>query len=296
MTTIVPHLWFDDNAKEAVDFYTSLISDSKVVNRYVLEGTPSGSVESFTFELAGQTFAAISGGPLFTFTPAVSLMILCRDEDEVDHLWNALIAEGEVLMPLDTYPFNTYYGWLKDRFGLTWQIALAEEEPFAEKVIPHLLFAHHQSGNAEEAVKHYTSVFPNSDIEESLFYPEGEADNKKAKLMFSGFRLNNQRFNAMDDPMEEEFTFNEAFSFMIMCRDQKEIDFYWNNLSADPQAEECGWLKDRFGLSWQILPDNMDDLLSTGTKEQIQRVTEAFLKMKKIDCSILEKVWNEENS
>jgi predicted 3-demethylubiquinone-9 3-methyltransferase (glyoxalase superfamily) len=295
VVTIVPHLWFDDNAGEAVDFYTSLISNSKVVNRYVLEGTPSGSVESFTFDLAGQTFAAISGGPLFTFTPAVSLMILCRDEEEVNFLWNALISEGEVLMPLDTYPFNKYYGWLKDRFGLTWQIAFAEE-PFKEKIVPHLLFAHRQSGKGEEAVMYYTSIFPDSEIENMLYYKEGEADNKKAKLMFSGFRLNNQSFNAMDDPMEEEFTFNEALSFMILCKDQKEIDYYWNNLSADPQAEECGWLKDRFGVSWQVLPDNMDDLLSTGTKEQIQRVTEAFLKMKKIDCSILEKVWHEENS
>lgn len=294
MATIVPHLWFDDNAREAVDFYTSLIVDSKVINSYVLEGTPSGSVESFTFELAGQTFAAISGGPLFTFTPAVSLMILCKDEDEVDYLWNALIAEGEVLMPLDTYPFNTYYGWLKDRFGLTWQIALAEEK-FKDKIIPHLLFAHHQSGQAEEAVYYYTSIFPHSEIEEMLYYPEGEADTKQAKVMFSGFRINNQRFNAMDDPMEEAFSFNEALSFMILCKDQKEIDFYWGKLSADPKAEECGWLKDRYGVSWQVIPDNMDNLLSTGTPDQIQRVTQAFLAMKKIDTTLLEKVWGEEN-
>jgi len=96
-------------------------------------------------------------------------------------------------------------------------------------------------------------------------------------------------FSAMDNAFDAGFTFNEAFSFIVHCQDQQEIDYFWEKLSAVPEAEQCGWPKDPFGLSWQIVPANMDEILFHGTQDEIQRVTEAFLKMKKFDLAELER-------
>ena len=95
----------------------------------------------------------------------------------------------------------------------------------------------------------------------------------------------------MDSAREHDFGFNEAISFIVSCETQEEIDHYWESLSADPEAEQCGWLKDRFGLSWQVVPSAMDEMLGNGTKEQIARVTEAFLQMKKFDIAELQRAY-----
>ena len=148
---IVPHLWFDKEAKEAAEFYVSIFPDSRVTNITTLRDTPSGDTDVVSFELAGQPFMAISAGPLFTF--------------------------------------------------------------------------------------------------------------------------------------------NEAISFIVYCETQDEIDYYWEQLSAVPEAEQCGWLKDRYGLSWQIVPSRMDEVFLSGTEEQVARVTQAFLPMKKLDIAELERAY-----
>lgn len=131
MTTqqkIVPHLWFDKEAREAAAFYTSLLPDSKVTNVTTLRDTPSGDTDLVSFTLAGQEFMAISAGPLFTFNPSISFHLKCRTTDEVDTLWAKLAEGGTVLMPLDTYPFSHRYGWLQDKYGLSWQVIHVDEE------------------------------------------------------------------------------------------------------------------------------------------------------------------------
>jgi predicted 3-demethylubiquinone-9 3-methyltransferase (glyoxalase superfamily) len=105
--------------------------------------------------------------------------------------------------------------------------------------------------------------------------------------------LENQWFAAMDSAREHKFNFNEAISLMIYCDTQAEIDDYWEQLSAVPEAEQCGWLKDRYGVSWIILPTVMDEMMSQGTPEQIQRVTEAFLAMKKFDLERLKQAYEQ---
>ena len=109
--------------------------------------------------------------------------------------------------------------------------------------------------------------------------------------MFADFMLEGQWFAAMDSAHEHNFAFNEAISFMVYCDTQEEIDYYWDKLSAVPEAEQCGWLKDTYGLSWQIVPTAMDKMMAKGTKEQIDRVTQAFLKMKKFDLAELQKAY-----
>ena len=110
---IVPHLWFDKEAVEAVEFYTSLFPDSRVTHTATLYDTPSGTAVSVTFELCGQEFMAISAGPHFTFNEAVSFVVLCEDQAEVDYYWDALTGNGGE---------ESMCGWLKDKYGLSWQI------------------------------------------------------------------------------------------------------------------------------------------------------------------------------
>ena len=291
MKRIVPHLWFDKEAKEAVEFYVSLFDDSRLINSNVLHDTPSGDAETVNFELAGQPFEAISAGPYFKLNPSVSLMVACANAEEVDRLWDALSKDGMELMPLGEYPFSRRYSWVQDRYGLSWQLTFTGNELPVQKITPNLLFSGPANGKAEAAANYYTEVFRDSGIDLVSRYGEGEADSSVAKVNFVGYRLLGQHFSAMDNGFDVDYTFNEAFSFMVYCDSQEEIDYYWDKLSRVPEAEACGWLKDQFGVSWQIVPREMSEMMTTGTEEQMQRVTEAFLQMKKFDIATLKKAF-----
>ncbi len=292
MKDIVPNLWFNDEAEEAVRYYTRLFDQSRITSIQVLENTPSGDTTTINFELSGQPFTAFSAGPLFKFNRSFSLMVQCSSDEEVDRVWTTLTEGGKELVPLREYPFSKRYGWLEDRYGLTWQILLSDK-PVVQKIIPNFLLSDAVSGKAEDAVVYYTDLFPISSIEEMQYYEAGEAENTDSKVKFSGFHLFGRQFYAMDNAKNENLSFNESFSLMVLCENQAEIDYYWDKLSFDPESEQCGWLKDQFGLSWQIVPESMDDLLSNGTKEQINRVTQSFLTMKKLDIAELDRAWQE---
>ena len=289
MQKIIPHLWYDKEAKEAALFYISLFDQSKLSNVTVLENTPSGNTEIVNFELAGQQFQAISAGPYFRFNQSISLMVACDSIEEVNTKWEALVKGGSELMPLGEYPFSKRYGWVQDRYGLTWQLILLDSGQAVQKITPNLLFSNDACGRAEEAMKYYTEVFGDSEVVMINRYEAGEAQSAKAKVIYGTFKLCGVDFSAMDNAFDVDFSFNEAFSLIVNCKDQKEIDYFWDKLSAVPEAEQCGWVKDKFGVSWQIVPENMDDILFHGSREEVQRVTEAFLKMKKFDLAALEK-------
>jgi predicted 3-demethylubiquinone-9 3-methyltransferase (glyoxalase superfamily) len=291
MQKITPHLWFDSEAVEAAEFYSSTVPDSRVTNVTTIYDTPSGDTDIVSFELMGQQFMAISAGPLFKFTPAVSFLITCTKKEQVDTVWARLSAGGTVLMPLESYPFSERYGWTEDRYGLSWQLMLAAEEQGGRRITPTLMFVGDVCGKAEEAINFYTSLFPNSGVGRILRYGEGEDPDEDGTVKHASFLLEGQEFAAMDSAREHDFGFNEAISFLVSCETQEEIDHYWDSLSAVPQAEQCGWLKDRYGLSWQVAPSAMDKMLRTGTKEQVARVTEAFLKMKKFDVAELRRAY-----
>jgi predicted 3-demethylubiquinone-9 3-methyltransferase (glyoxalase superfamily) len=243
---------------------------------------------------------AISAGPLFKFNASVSFVVNfdpSREENarkNLDSLWERLSAGGTVLMPLDKYPFSERYGWVEDKYGLSWQLILSnpegEERPF---IVPSLMFVGDVSGKAEEAVSFYLSVFRNAKKGVFVRYSKGQEPDKEGTIMFSDFMLEDQWFAAMDSAREHNFGFNEAISLIVHCDTQNEIDYYWEKLSAVPEAEQCGWLKDKYGLSWQIVPTEMDEMMSRGTREQIDRVTQAFLPMKKLDIAQLEKAYEE---
>jgi predicted 3-demethylubiquinone-9 3-methyltransferase (glyoxalase superfamily) len=291
MDRITPHLWFDREAVEAAKLYASIFPGSRVVDTFTLEDTPSGDSDVVSFELFGQPFMAISAGPHFTFTPAVSLLVRCANQQEVDELWAPLSDGGKALMPLDAYPFSQRYGWVEDRYGLSWQVMHTDDEDIRQRIAPTLMFVGDVCGRAEEAIGFYTTVFPDSEVGDVRRYAAGEEPDRERTIKHARFTLAGQEFAAMDSAHEHGFGFNEAISFMVRCQTQDEIDYFWGRMSAVPEAEQCGWLKDRFGVSWQIVPSVLDEFLRQGSAEQRARVTEAFLQMKKFDLAELQRAY-----
>ncbi len=293
MQKITPHLWFDKEAKEAAELYTSIFKDSEIKGTTTLHNTPSGTVDVVTIELTGEEFTLISAGPYFRFTPAVSFLVACNAKEEVDALWGQLSEGGMALMALGEYPFSAKYGWVQDRYGLSWQVMYMGDREIKQKITPTLMFVGKRCGKAEEAIKFYASVFHDAKVGDILRYSKGEEPDKEGTVKHAAFTLEGQDFAAMDSAHEHDFTFNEAISFMVHCNTQEEIDYYWGKLSADPKAEQCGWLKDKYGLSWQIVPTVMDEMLKDKDEKKIARVTEAFLQMKKFDIGALKRAYEE---
>ena len=289
MQKIVPHLWFDKEAVRAAGWYTTLFEDSKITSIGLIPDTPSGDTETVDFELANIRFSAISAGPYFAFNPTASLMVACGSKKEVDILYESLSENGTVLMPLGEYPFSKRYAWVHDKYGLGWQLMLTDHTEKLQRIRPTLLFSGDACGRAEEAIDFYTSFFKESSKGFVNYYKKGEPADNRAKINYGELNILGYQIIAMDHGYGGEFTFNEAFSFMILCANQEEIDYYWQKLSHVPEAEQCGWVKDQFGVSWQVVPKILRDILTNGTKEEVKRVSEAFLKMKKLDIAALEK-------
>ena len=296
MQTITPHLWFDKEAKDAAKLYTSIFKDSKITNSSTLRNTPSGSVDLLTIQLMGQEFRLINAGPLFKFTPAVSFLVACDTKAEVDAIWKELSKGGKVLMELGEYPFSARYGWAQDRYGLSWQVMFMGGREIEQAITPTLMFVGEQCGRAEEAINFYASVFHDAKVGNIHRYGKNEDPDKEGTIRHASVSLEGESFAVMDSARPHNFTFNEAISFMVHCTTQEEIDYFWAKLSADPKSEQCGWLKDKFGLSWQIVPRLMDQMLSDKDQTKLARVTEAFLKMKKFDIAKLKEVYGQDRS
>lgn len=305
MQKIVPHLWFDKEAKQAAEFYITVFPDSKINSIQTIHDTPSGDCDIVSFNVMGYSLMSISAGPYFKLNPSISFMVNfdpskdTNAKTRLDEIWNKLIDGGKALMPLQKYPFSEWYGWVQDKYGVSWQLILTkpegEERP---SLIPSMMFVKENAGKAEEATDFYLSLFKNSPSPSGQAkrgtlakYPAGMEPDKEGSVMFTDFMLTGQWFAAMDSAHNHEFIFNEAFSLIINCEDQQEIDYYWEKLSAVPESEQCGWLKDKYGVSWQVTPIVMNEMMKTGTPEQINRVTQAFLKMKKFDIATLQKAY-----
>lgn len=298
---VITHLWYDKQASEAAAFYVSVFPDSTVTSKTTIKDTPSGDVDLVSFEVWGRKIMAISAGPYFKFNPSASFMVNfdpSREKDageKIEQVWNKLSEDGTVLMPLGKYPFSERYGWIQDKYGLSWQLILTdpegEERP---EIVPSLMFVGDKCGKAEEAMHFYLSIFKNSNQGHVARYPGGMEPDKEGTIMFSDFMLENQWFTAMDSAQKHDFNFNEAISLLVNCDTQEEIDYYWDKLSAVPESEQCGWLKDKYGVSWQIVPGDMEEMMTSGTPEQVASVHKAALKMKKLDIAGLRKAFKGE--
>ena len=258
---ITPTLWFDKEAVEATEFYTSIFPDSKRTFTYPIKDTPSGDCDVVSFELMGYEFQAISAGPHFRPNPSISFMVNFDPKYDkgarkrIDEIWDKLSEGGKILMSLDTYPFSERYGWIQDKYGFSWQLIYTypegEDRP---RILPSLLFVTDTCDKAEEATSFYLSAFKNTKRGAISRYPADSEPNKEGSIMFTDFKLEAQWFAAMDGSARmHDFTFNDAISLMINCKDQKEIDYYVDKLSLMPEAEKCGLVKDKYGVAWQTL-------------------------------------------
>jgi predicted 3-demethylubiquinone-9 3-methyltransferase (glyoxalase superfamily) len=268
-------LWFDGKAKEAAELYCSVFPNSVITS----ENPMVVVVES-----SGHKFMLLNGGPHFTLNPSVSFFVVCESFEEVDKSWQWLMEGGSVLMPLDKYDWSEKYGWVQDKFGVNWQLSLGKIQDLGQKITPTLMFTNAQAGKAEEAIQFYTSVFEESSVIGIMRYSASDPD-VEGTVKHAQFKLGNRVFMAMDSSFSHAFNFNEAISFVVDCETQEEIDYYWDKLSAVPEAEQCGWLKDQFGVSWQIVPSILGKLMSDPSRSQ--RVINVFMQMKKFDIEKL---------
>lgn len=289
---ITPHLWFAQEARTAAEFYVDVFPASAINRLTLLRDTPSGDCDLVAFELAGQPFQAISAGPHFTPNPSISFSVNCATVAEVDALWARLGDGGMALMPLDAYPFNPRFGWVQDRFGISWQVGVMEEQHGElPLIVPFLLFTGNNFGKAAEAIRFYTAIFQDAQSGQVTYNPDAPCADGAPSVLVATFQLAGQRFAIADSNAAHAFTFNEAISFIVGCATQAEIDHYWEQLSAVPEAEQCGWLKDKYGVSWQITPTAMDAMLGDGSPEQVARVTQALLPMKKLELDALQRAF-----
>lgn len=274
MQKIVPNLWFDHTAEEAAQFYTSVFPNSRIVDvqRYPEDGLPdfqkefAGQPVTVEFDLGGYRMVGINAGPEFRPNPSVSFFVNFdpsvddHAREHLDELWAALTAEGSVLMPLQEYPYSQRYGWVEDKWGVSWQLMLTnpdgEPRPF---IIPSLMFGSTVQGRAKEAVDYYLALFDGRPGTIAA-YP-AEAGPMSGQIMFADFQLLGQWLAVMD-AADQDFTFSPGVSLLVYCHGQDELDRWWAELSAVPEAEQCGWCQDKFGLSWQLVPDNLDELMA----------------------------------
>lgn len=296
---ITPTLWFDDKAEEAMKFYVSVFPNSKInfVKRWTEEmslpdiAIKPGTIKIASFNLDWMQFYAFDAGPAFQFNPSVSFYVVFETVAEVNEVWNKLAEGGEVLMALDKYDWSERYGWIKDRFGVSWQIMKDELKNVGQHITPLIMYSGEKRGDAEEAIDLYMSIFDDSVIHGIARYEEGDFG-PHGMIKHAQCRLMGQTFMMMDNGTDKDIPFTEAISFFVNCRDQKEVDYYWNKFTKEGSESECGWLKDKFGVSWQIVPEFLMEKIENGEPNRVNNMREAMYKMKKLDAVQLMEAYN----
>jgi predicted 3-demethylubiquinone-9 3-methyltransferase (glyoxalase superfamily) len=281
--TLETCFWFNTEADTAAELYCSLFPNSRILGRVEYgeaaakaSGQKRGETMTVEFELAGLPFLGLNGGPHFKINPSISLFVTCDSESEIDRLWKNLKKTSR--MDLKTYPFAKKYGWCEDRFGVHWQMMLGDAR---QKIAPALLFANKNYGKAEDAIHFYTSTFANSKIVHIA------RDEKTKAVVHSRIQIADCDFIIMEGPLEPEFSFSPAISFVRACANQSELDGLWSKLSAVPEAEQCGWLCDRYGVSWQLVPTDFGKRIREAKLETRERLMTEVLSMKKLDLDRL---------
>lgn len=300
---ITVNIWCNGNAEEAGAFYAEAfgaadIDASSVVDaRYPHAGLPefqahlAGAALTVGVTIGGTRLTLINAGPEFTPNPSISIMVnfdplMCGGDvdstrERLAVLWERLADGGTVMMELGTYPFSKLYGWVEDRNGVSWQLMLTDPAGDPRPlIIPALMFDGASQNCAAEASDLYVSLFADlpggSEVGTRATYGVLTGRAHADALAFGEFRLDEQWCMGADNGSGVDHPFTPAVSLQVDCASQAEIDLLWNALSAVPEAEQCGWLEDRYGVSWQIVPDNMGELM------QRPNAYEHMLQMKKL--------------
>lgn len=269
--SITPCLWFNGRAREAAEFYTRFLPDTKITAQTQLVTE---------IEISGHRFTLLDGGPIFQPNPSISFSYQIDSIDEINRIWEAFKEGSTILMDLDKYPWSEKYGWLNDKFGISWQFIVGDFQQFGQKVIPALLFTQDKYGRAEEAINFYSSVFKNPKIDGIFRYEANAAPEEEGKIAHSQIEINGQKFQLLESKQSHQFTFSEGVSLMIHCDTQEEIDYYWDKLTEGGEESMCGWLKDKFGVSWQVVPDILLELMNDPSRAD--KAMKAFMNMRKL--------------
>lgn len=270
---IYPCVWCNNNALEMANFYISVFPNTEIVdqNKWVV-----------VLKMKSQRIMLLNGGDRFKPNPSISLMYLSSSEQEIESIYKKISSNGKNLMPLDSYPFSSKYAWVEDRYNVSWQLITANQDDIIQTVVPTLMFIGNNNGKAEESIDFYTSVFANSHKRGISRYTGNEGETK-GNIQHAEFIINNYLLMTMDSSYPHAFEFTGGVSLVVECKNQTEIDYYWSKLTSDGGEENmCGWLRDKYGVSWQITPAIMKDILLKSPK-----VMEVMMTMKKLEIKPL---------
>lgn len=278
--TIFPCFWFNQNGAEAARFYTSIFQNSNIT-----VDTPM----VVNIEIDGQKLMFLNGGPMFRPNLTLSLMMMCDSKEEAESYYEKLSVNAKIMMELGSYPWSESYAWLEDQYGISWQIYYSTE--YKQKFSPVMMFTGANNGKCKEALGYYTAIFPDSSIQNIMEYHEGQGDTA-GNVAHSQFIIDNYLMMAMDSSHDHKVNFTEGTSMTIMTKDQEETDYYWKEFTKEGQESMCGWLKDKYGFSWQIVPHRVIELTNTHEVEKAQKAFGAMMKMKKISIKDIEDAYN----
>jgi predicted 3-demethylubiquinone-9 3-methyltransferase (glyoxalase superfamily) len=269
---ITPCLWFNNQAKEAAALYCSVFAKAQI--------TAQSPIVT-EIEVSGQKFILLDGGPMYKPNASISFYYICENEQELEKIWTAFSKDGNIMMPLGKYPWSEKYGWIADKFGISWQIALGKISEVGQKITSCLMFTGKQYGRVDEAIEQYASIFKNVSVDGVLRYGANELPDKEGKVKHAQIVVDGQKFMLMESAAEHKFTFTEGVSLTVYCETQDEIDYYWEKFTEDGEESMCGWLKDKFGVSWQIIPAILGKIMSDPHKAG--KAVQAFMSMRKLN-------------
>ncbi|SFT73240.1 Glyoxalase superfamily enzyme, possibly 3-demethylubiquinone-9 3-methyltransferase [Lishizhenia tianjinensis] len=269
-------IWLDNSASEAASFYAQVLHNVQIL---------SESPFLTGIDIDGTRVTLMNGGPSYRPSPAVSFYYLIEEEKDFNQVYTALMQEGKVYLPLDQYPWAEKYAWVEDKFGVSWQLALGEISLVNQRVSPFLTFTGANFGRGEEALSLYAELFSDYQSGGVLKYPEAMGADYSGKIQHTQFSINGTVLMLSENPQQHTWQFTEGNSFMLLCDSQEEIDSFWSKLSEGGEEGRCGWLKDKFGISWQIIPSVLGSLMQD--QSRIEAVSKAFMAMKKIDIETL---------
>jgi predicted 3-demethylubiquinone-9 3-methyltransferase (glyoxalase superfamily) len=268
---ITPCLWFNGQAGDAAAVYCAAFKASKVTSK---------SPFVTGIEIAGQHLTLLDGGPKYKPNASISFYVGCETEEEFDLAWNSLTKGGTIVSKPEKTAWSDKYGWVTDAFSVSWQLAIQKKSDISQKITPYLMFSGDRYGSAESAIRHYEEVFRSASADGVVRYGAGDAPDHEGFIRHAEIELMNQKF-MMSEVASADIPFTEGISLTIHCENQEEVDYYWNKLTEGGQESMCGWLRDRFGVSWQIVPTILTRIMSDPVKAG--KAAQAFMSMRKLD-------------
>ena len=278
-------MWFDGKASEAAAFYCGIFPQSSI---------QEDSGLTVHWNLGGLACMGLNGGPQFKPNPSISFFWYAGNEAELRSIHAALMVGGHELMSLAVYDFAPLYAWVEDKYGVSWQLFLKSGDLFdffseyplksghqGAKAQPSVLFSGLNAGYAREALSRWETIFSGVWKPGCLPHPVKSAE----PLLYGEANCGGQLISVMDSPLDQAFVPDEGVSFVIVAEDQVEIDYYWTALVEGGEESRCGWLKDRFGISWQVVPAVLSGLLADASTRD--RVIKNFMNMGKFEIDKL---------